>query len=224
MTDMFTDIQVWFLRHGKTTFNYEDSTYDDFIRMLCDGHKTPLAEDPGIDLKSLPKQVDLVCYSPIRRSVETAKILQSKVEVKSMEPLELLREVRFDCDIILPQEYTSLAGSRKVILERWYSGRNQRETLEVSLARVKKIESYLSERQAETVILVTHGWFLRLLEINFVQGKHTIAIDDLLNARPVPLGQCVKATIARKSSVELPMITMLEYSLASCNSAIAIPH
>ena len=101
MNDISTDIQVWFLRHGKTPFDYENSEYDDFIQMLCNGHDTPLAEDPGIDFKSLPKRVDFVGYSPIRRAVETAEVLRNKLGVKPMEELEFLREVRFDCNIIL---------------------------------------------------------------------------------------------------------------------------
>jgi broad specificity phosphatase PhoE len=191
------DIQVWFLRHGKTTFDYENSKYDDFIEMLCNGHSTPLAEDPGINFKSLPKRVDLVGYSPIARAVQTAKVLRNKLGVISMMEMELLREVSFDLDIILKQEYTSLIESRKDILARWYDGRNKAEAFVDSLARVKEIESFLSERQEKTIILVTHGWFLRLLEIYFVQGKHTITLDDLLKVKPVPFGHCIKATVAR---------------------------
>ena len=173
MNDKSTDIQVWFLRHGKTPFDYENSMYDDFIEMLCNGHSTPLAEDPGIDFKSLPKQVDFVGYSPLTRAaVETAKVLRKKLGVKSMEEWEPLREVRFDKNIILRREYTSLAGSREDILRRWYDGRNKAETFEDSKKRVREIESFLSERQEKTIIVVTHGWFLRLLEVYFVQGNH----------------------------------------------------
>lgn len=202
MNDKSTDIQVRFLRHGKTPFDYENSEYDDFIQMLCNGSLTPLAEDPEIAFRSLPKRVDFVGYSPTRRAVETAEVLHDRLGVKTMKELEFLREVRFDRDIILPQEFISLAENRKDILERWYSGRNQEETFEDSLARVRKIEAFLSERQEKTIILVTHGWFLRLLEVYFVKGKHAdITLDDILKARLVPLGHCIKATVARKSRV-----------------------
>jgi broad specificity phosphatase PhoE len=203
MNDTSSNIQVWFLRHGRTPFNYENSNYDDFIQMLCDGHETPLAEDPGINLRSLPKRVDLVCYSPIKRAVETAEVLRKKLGVRSMEELELLREVRFDRNIISRQEYSSLEKNRKDILERWYFGRNRIETFEDSMARAKKIKSFLTERQERIIILITHGLFLRLLEVYFVQDKHTdIALDDILKAKTIPLGHCIKATVARKSHVE----------------------
>ena len=203
MSDKSADIQVWFLRHGKTPFDYENSGYDDFIQMLCNGQSTPLAEDPGIDFTSLPKRVDFVGYSPIKRAVETAKVLRDKLGVMSTERLDLLREVRFDRNILLRQEYTSLAENRKDILERWYDGRNAKELFRDSLGRVRRIESFLSKRQEKTIVLVTHGWFLRLLEIYFVRGKHTnIQLGDTLGVMPVPLGHSITATVVRKNSAK----------------------
>jgi broad specificity phosphatase PhoE len=196
MNNISADIQVWFLRHGKTHFDYENSNYDDFIEMLCNGHKTPLAEDHGIDFESLPKQVDLVCHSPLIRAFQTAGELALELDLKSMQELELLQEVRFDWDIIERWEYKSLAESRKVILQRWFDGKNKAETFEDSLTRVREIETFLSERQERTIILITHGWFLRLLEVYFVQGKHTgITLEDILAVRPVPLGHCFKTQL-----------------------------
>jgi broad specificity phosphatase PhoE len=202
---MNEDIQVWFLRHGKTPFNYENSNYDDFIQMLCNGHSEPLAEDPGIDFNSLPKQVDLIGHSPIKRAVETAELLRNKLGVVKMEEMQSLHEVAFDKDIILEHEFESLEQIRPEILGRWYRNENKAESFMASLARVKEIESFLSKRQEKTIILVTHGWFLRLLELYFVQGKHTPDIEDLLKTKPVPLGHCIKATVARKSRVESRM-------------------
>jgi len=204
MNEIPTNIHVWFMRHGKTTFNYEHSEYDAFMDMLCNGYSTPLADDPEINFKLLPKRVDFVCYSPTRRAVQTAEVLRNKLGVKTMEELELLREVKFDWDIIHRKEYTSLARSRKDILKRWYDGSNKAETFEESMTRVRKIESFLSERQEKTIILVTHGWFLRILEIYFVQGKRTnITLDDILEVKPVPLGHCIKVTVALESQMDL---------------------
>jgi broad specificity phosphatase PhoE len=210
MNDISTDIQVWFLRHGKSLFDYENSKYDDFIQMLCNGHSTPLAEDPGIDFKSLPKRVDFVGYSPLTRAVETAEVLRNKLGVKLMEEMQSLHEVEFDKDVILEHEFISLEQIRPTILERWYHG-NKTESFEDSLARVKEIESFLSERQEKTIILVTHGWFLRLLEIYFVQGKHTdIKLEDILKVKPVRLGHSIRATVTRKNSVKPQMEELVE--------------
>jgi broad specificity phosphatase PhoE len=201
-----TDIQVWFLRHGKTPFDYENSKYDDFIQMLCNGYSEPLVKAHGIDFKSFPKRVDFVGYSPFRRAVDTAGLLRNKLGVEQMKEMPILHEVRFDTDIIRRNEFESLEQIRPEILRRWYHNQNKAESFEDSLARVRKIESFLSKLREKTIILVTHGWFLRLLEIYFVQGNHTPTIRDILEVEPVPLGHnikaTIKATVTRKNSVK----------------------
>jgi hypothetical protein len=90
-------------------------------------------------------------------------------------------------------------------LERWYSGKNQKETFEESLARVRSIESFLCRRRERKIILVTHGWFLRLLEVYFVQGKRSIkeiTINDMLAVDPVPLGHNFMVPVERKFHIE----------------------
>ena len=206
MSDMSTHIQVWFLRHGKTPFNYENPNYNDFIEMMCNGRNTQLAEDPEINFAALPKRVDLVCHSRYRRSFQTAEVLRKKLNIKLIEEQQLLDEVSFDRNIIRSEEYTSLVNSRKDIIERWYSGENSAETFEDSLARVRAIETFIRGRNEKTIILITHGWFLRLLEIYFFQGKHTnISLADLLEVQLVELGHCFKATVARECGAEAQM-------------------
>jgi len=135
--------------------------------------------------------------------------------VKRMKELGLLREVRFDEDIISKQEYTSLAESRRDILERWHNGSNGAEKFEDSLARVRKIESFLSKRPEKTIILVTHGWFLRLLEIYFVQGKQTdITLEDILEVKPVPLGHCIQC-VFRGNRLRVPGMSTTSRSEAT---------
>jgi broad specificity phosphatase PhoE len=203
MNDNSADIQVWFLRHGKTPFDYEHSKYDDFIQMLCNGRRTPLADNPGIDFKSLPKRVDFVGYSPFTRAFETAELLQNELYVKQMREMPILHEVSFDIDIINENEFESLEQIRPEILRRWYNNENKAESFNDSLTRVTEIESFLRKRQEKTIILVTHGWFLRLLDVYFGQGKHTaITLKDILETQPVPLGHSIKATVARKNSIK----------------------
>jgi len=202
MINVSDNIQVWFLRHGRTCFNYDTDKYEDFVQMLCNGHDTPLDEDHGIVFDALPGRVDLVCHSPIKRAVETADVLRGTLNVGRIEQMDSLHEVYFDKNIILKSEFTNLQQIRPAILKRWYNGRNKAETFKDSLARVKEIETFLSERRENTIILITHGWFLRLLEIYFIQGKHTeITLEDILNVTPVPLGHCITATVARKERV-----------------------
>ena len=127
-------------------------------------------------------------------------MLRNKLGVKLMEEMQSLHEVEFDQDIIHKHEFESLEQIRPEILKRWRHNRNKVESFQDSLERVKEIELFLSERQEKTIILVTHGWFLRLLEIYFVQGKHTnIQLEDILEVKPVPLGHSIEATVVRRN-------------------------
>lgn len=207
MNNTPANLQVWFLRHGKP-LSLDYNKYDDFMQMLCNGHETPLDVDHEIDFNLLPKRVDLVCYSPYQRAFDTAQVLCKKLAVKRLEKLPSLHEVEFDRDFILEREFKSLEQIRPKVLKRWYKNQNKAESFEDSLARVKEIETFLSQRQEKTIILITHGWFLRILEIYFVQGKRTrtnITLDDILNVTPVPLGHCIKATVARKDYARVGM-------------------
>ena len=200
-----THTQVWFLRHGKTPFDYENSEYDDFIEMLCNGYNTRLSKDHGLDLSIFPKKVDFVGYSPFIRAYETAKLLTENIIVGEFDELEFLSEVKFSRDILKRSEFDSLANNRKDILERWYNGRNMAETVRDSFKRVREVENFLLHKNYQTVILVTHGWFLRLLELYFVHGKRfydEVSLEDVLNIRPIKLGESIKANIARRQISE----------------------
>ena len=186
---------IWFMRHGKIKFDYKNCAYDELIEMLSNGSKKKLDnENHGINFESLPQSVELVCHSQAIRALETAKKLQEHLNVGSVEQLDLLNEVKFDKDIIDRTEYKSLEESRPLILKRWFNNQNKAESFDESKARARKIEEFLQNRQEISIILVTHGLFLRLLELYFVHGKqNNITLPDLLNVKPIALGEFVKA-------------------------------
>jgi hypothetical protein len=66
-----------------------------------------------------------------------------------------------------------------------------------------EIDSYLRSRQEKNIILITHGWLLRLLELYFVQGKRKgITLSDLLAVELIEQGQFIKATFKPGSSTK----------------------
>lgn len=192
----FKETRVWFMRHGRPAFDYENCTYDEFIKMLSDSFHMPLIDDHGIDFVSLPQNVELICNSPARRAEETTEKLRENLKIVSVKRLEVLREVKFDEDIISRHEYVSIKDSREIILTRWFKNKNKSERFEKSIARARRIELFLRNRPEKTIILVTHGLFLRLLELYFVQGKRErITLSDLLSVKPIKLGQFVEVTL-----------------------------
>jgi broad specificity phosphatase PhoE len=193
-----TKKQVWFFRHGRTDFDYENCSYNDFIEMLQDGSHVPLIEgDSGINLEGLPRNIGLICHSPARRAVDTAEMLKGYLNVEKVIMLDFLHEVKFDKTIIQEHEFTSLKDSRLPILTRWFNNQNEVESFEDSLKRVKQIELFLQNRREKNILLITHGWFLRLLDIYFIQGKEkNITLSDLLDVKPMALGQSVTTNIS----------------------------
>jgi len=199
----FNSKRVWFMRHGKINFDYENCAYDDFMEMLNNGSSKPLHEEHGINFALLPQKIELVCYSSAIRALETAKKLQEHLSVGSVKQLDFLSEVKFDNNIINRNEYKSLEDSRPFILERWFNNENKSESLKESMARVKRIEEFLQNRQERTIILVSHGWFLRLLELYFIHGRQSnITLPDLLSVKPIALGEFVKANLDIRSNIQ----------------------
>lgn len=101
-----------------------------------------------------------------------------------------MRKVRFDKSIIGRQEYKSIRENSPDILMRWFKNQNKSESFQESMACVRKIEEILRHRQERSIIVVTHGWFLRHLELYFVQIKREedILFPDLLNVKFIRLG------------------------------------
>lgn len=195
---------VWFMRHGKINFNYENCTYDEFIEILSNGSQKGLAQKHSINFAAFPKNIELICHSPAKRALETAEKINEHLNVSKIQQLDLLAEVNFDNNIISKKEYKSLEDSRPLILERWFDGTNKSESFEESILRIKKIEEFLQNRKERTIILVTHGWFLRLLELYFVKNKREgIMLHDLLSVKPITLGKYVKATFNPENSNNL---------------------
>ena len=195
--------KIWFLRHGKTSFDYENCSYKEFQEMLVNGLHVPLLKrNPGINFKELPDKINLICHSPARRAVDTAEELKKHLNVEKIELLNCLHEVKFDKTIIQENEYTSIKDSRQPILTRWFYNQNEKESFEESLRRVKQIELFLYNRSEKNILLVTHGWFLRLLNIYFAQKKlKDITLFDLLKVKPMALGESFMVDISVHTNV-----------------------
>ena len=185
---------TWFMRHGKPKFDYENCTYDDFIAMLVGGINPCLSKNHNIDFTALPREIERIYYSPMCRSFETAKLIRDFLELGNddVKELELLHEVKFDHNIIRREEFGTLENNRRIILKRWYRNQNGSESFNHSFRRVIELDDMLSNNElGEGKILhVTHGWFLRLIDLYFREGKKSgITQEDLLSVEPIQLGK-----------------------------------
>jgi broad specificity phosphatase PhoE len=128
------------------------------------------------NIKTLPKQVDVIYCSPSKRARQTAKLIQKNLPNKPKIEYSLqkyLAEVKFSEEILSKEEFNSrggLKGCRSLIIERWLKG-NNKESIQHSLIRLKKLIQHLEDSPYENILLITHSWYLRLVNI-FFEGEH----------------------------------------------------
>ncbi len=190
--------KIIFMRHGKALHNtdYEYLDYKAFMGFMLkvDDENHGLNRDYKKNFKVADelKNVDIIYHSPFRRARETAELIQEKLAHKpEIKDEPLLAEISFSKNIITESEFTrfgGLKGCRSLILKRWYEGDNV-ETFEDSKKRLQALDKKLNSTPYQKILLITHGWYLRLIVPYYQPGKQNITLEDLLNAHRYDYGQ-----------------------------------
>ena len=123
----------------------------------------------------------MIYHSPAKRSIQTAVVIQERLAKKGHKKPRIsdalqseLTEVKFSKDIISKQEfkkYGGLEGCREIILKKWYDGNNI-ETFQDSIERVKRLCDFLKNENDKHVLVITHGWYIRLLYMYFKNRRN----------------------------------------------------
>ena len=179
--------RIIFMRHGSIYANrdaYENMDYNEFMSYLLKTKNPPLKKtfeknnnltksDEYLQLKNAKidtslKDIDAIFPSPARRALETANLIQDyfKGRPKIVRKVkDLLAEVRFYEKILSRQEFDENGGwngCRPKVLKRWFNGENS-EPFEISFARVRQLDLFLRRSPHKTILLITHGIFLRMI-------------------------------------------------------------
>ncbi|MBV6505196.1 MAG: hypothetical protein ILNGONEN_00754 [Syntrophorhabdaceae bacterium] len=151
--------------------------YKQFMRFLLHEVDPPLAKkNKRINIKKIPKEIDVIYHSSAIRSIQTAKYIQRRFRNRDDQPriesflAKELDEVRFSKNILSKDEFKEhggLTGSRTIVLRKWYHGINKEETFQDSIARIEKLCDFLKNSPDKNILLITHGWYLRLLYMYF---------------------------------------------------------
>lgn len=166
--------------------DYKDFGYQKFMTFLLHEVDPPLSKkDNRIRMKSIPKEIDVIYCSSAKRSIEMAMLIKETLEKRGYKSpriaydlKEELAEVKFSKDVLTLKEfkrYGGLVGCRTAILRKWYYGKNQAETFQDSIKRAEKLCQFLKNNRETNMILVTHGWYLRLLKMYFMGEKKNLA-------------------------------------------------
>jgi len=120
-------------------------------------------------IKKVPPKPDIIYHSTSRRAIQTANLINEfyKYQIKIDNSLkDHLSEVIFSEDIITEETYKKkggLLGCRNILIEKWFNDENQAESFSDSLKRLAELDRILRQNKFENILLITHGWYLRLI-------------------------------------------------------------
>lgn len=173
-------MEVTFLRHGPLLppyDNYEKLTFD----LLCQLARREV--DPVLDISKAKKLIehnellkgnyDVIFHSPSARAVASTKLITESYKIQQSEELDDLQEILFDPSKFTTQEDFALNGLSVIRENLFYSLINgtNKESLSSCIKRITSIEKMLHASTYERCICITHGFFMRLLELYFTQNK-----------------------------------------------------
>lgn len=146
-----------------------------------------------------PCDIDAIFHSPSARTRHTAKLIKNclprKVYIGASQKINLA-EVKFSENILTEEEFKKgrgLKGCRSLILQRWFDGTNK-ESIKDSINRLKKVVEYvLYKTPYENVLLVTHGWYMRIVYL-YLEGL-SINMKNLTKAPIAGYGQIFEYNI-----------------------------
>ncbi len=177
LAKLIKELKKELYRLSDSDTDYGNLKYKQFMRFLLHEIDPPLAKsDNGINIKKIPEEIDVIYHSSAMRSIQSAKYIQRCLRNRDTQPriesclARELDEVKFSKSIISKdefKEYSGLNGSRPIVLRKWYCGINKVETFQDSISRIEKLCDFLKNSSDKNILLITHGWYLRLLYMYF---------------------------------------------------------
>lgn len=124
--------------------------------------------------------VDAIYYSSTPRAIETAALLADELNVKEIKELECLHEIAFSPKKLI-SDSTFESKGMDAVREAVYKAVEQNTADEATpaiVARIHQIQSLIADNSGRTIIIVTHGFFMRLLQIALLRNKLTFSVSD----------------------------------------------
>lgn len=186
-------MKITFLRHGPLLQPFND------YNKLSLHELSQLARqevDPSVDLSKinegmsekdyLLKKYDVLYVSQSQRTSDTASELSKMISLPSKIKLHELNEIVFDpCKLVTEKEYEKekLTVIRRRLFEALVANSNI-ETGDTVLLRIKKLEKILKKTQADAILVITHGFLMRYLDIIYRQKSQDfseVALNQATN-------------------------------------------
>lgn len=173
---------IYFIRHAKSTslyLNYDKFPFKEFCRLAkgeLDQDLNPESKTQILEkLKAENRQYDAIFYSPTRRAEQTAEIIKENTndDLRIIENLGL-KEIYFDPHFLTTADEFRARGM-PVIRESLYNFMMQeREGVESVInvySRIKHLEKSLKDCPYQSILCITHSFFMRVLLHYFLKNK-----------------------------------------------------
>jgi broad specificity phosphatase PhoE len=124
--------------------------------------------------------IDAIYYSSAPRAKETAALLADALNVTETKELGYLHEIAFSPKKLVSDtgfEWHGMHAVREAVYEAVAQGTTD-EAAATIIGRIQKIERLLANNKDRTIVIVTHGFFMRLLQIALLQNKLTFSVSD----------------------------------------------
>ena len=164
--------RVYLVRHGESEAN---------VSGIASGPETPLTPEGERQAAAIADRVsrvdiDIIISSPYLRTKETARII-NEIAQKPIEYSDLFVEKRNPTEHLGKMIYNpnEVRSSEHFIDPNWKH--SDEDNFSEIKARVLKAIEYLLARPEEKILVVSHGWFLRVFIAAQLFGE-TLTVDE----------------------------------------------
>lgn len=181
---------VTFLRHGSLLppFNDYNRLSLEVLSALALQETDPSidptkASNHAVNTQILAQKYDQLLVSPSKRTQDTALVLSKYLELPSYTVTDELREILFNPAMLLTeQEYKD--GGLQTVRQKLFEALVDNSNIETGrdvVERVKKLQNFFSEKDG-SILIITHGFLLRFLDIYYRQKSSNFSIEKLTEA------------------------------------------
>ncbi len=167
---------VYFVRHGESEVNAGDVWVGDNTRLTEKG--TAQAEYVASRCKTLP--IDVIISSTLKRAVDTAEIIKNKI-TKPLEYSDLFAERKWPSEQVgLPKNHPKADEIKRKVWDDLSNPEfrySDEETFGDLKERIRKALILLEDRAEDNILVVTHGFIMRIIVAYVVMGEELTAVE-----------------------------------------------
>jgi len=187
-------MKLIFMRHGFLEGKFGDYTklkFKDFEDLLLrniepaiNKERTKIKLQKKLDERRL--EFDAMITSAQNRGIETGRIVSELTKIELSKKTELLNETSFETGVIEPSDTKNYGGLRRKVLTQMFNS-NHTENFEGMKKRFMNFleeTKNVSDYKDKTILCITHGWFMRIIELYKEKENLEITLSELLEVKP----------------------------------------